>query len=772
MIGAVASAPGFAAAGARRAVETRLVDGTPQAGAWDLATGERRIVTGSPHGVEFSEIEPDGRHIWWFGAGTDGAGLWWRQPFGGGPALPALAGVPRGRPRGIAFGVDGLAAVCIGVDRTDDGPDATERRGVAHDGGLGSGRGSGRDRVSDLTRCFVGRPGEKAHEIHAAPGYRCLVDVAPDGRHLALAGAPDGPHAVVVLDVDGTVVATLPGGAAARLWPLEFRPDRPDAPEILLMAETPAEFVVGTWDPAAGLVLRPHLAFPTTASASWCPVAGRTVLVQQETAGRSRLFLADLDRPGTRELPIPDGTVHDVSCGPDGTLYCLWSRADTPATLLTIVPGSGDGADGADLADVDGADGVDVDVDAVADAADVAAAVAVAALVPDRAAHHPLPAPPPHVRDLWTPVPYGAIHSLLTVPGTEPPWPTVFLVHGGPATHDRDLADSRVDVLRDAGYAVVRTNYRGSTGYGSRWQHDFGHRVGLAQVEDLAAVRAHLLADGLADRERVAVYGYSWGGFLALLALGLQPDLWTAAVAVYPIADYAETFATTTPTLRAVDVALFGGTPDEVADRYAAASPSTYVDRVRAPVLLVAATEDERCPAPQVRRYADRLAARGVPHRMLWREGAHSGGHAAEQAAIVGLALGFLDAVVGTQDLAEVHPHADVGPAARALRSGRSAMLRMLGTARTLRAPRTLGCCECSGPRAPRHRPRVPGRVRVQAATDQMEGRCPMKRRSVQHDPIATMEQDRGAVVTKSSFKIEDIAEAKPAPVAAPKPGE
>lgn len=40
-----------------------------------------------------------------------------------------------------------------------------------------------------------------------------------------------------------------------------------------------------------------------------------------------------------------------------------------------------------------------------------------------------------------------------------------------------------------------------------------------------------------------------------------------------------------------------------------------------------------------------------------------------------------------------------------------------------------------------------------------------MKRRSVQHDPIATMEQDRGAVVTKSSFKIEDIAEAKPVPV-------
>jgi acylaminoacyl-peptidase len=628
-IGAVASAPGFAAAGAPRAVETRLVDGTPQAGVWDLATGERRVVTGSPHGVDFSEIEPDGRHIWWFGADADGSGLWWRQPFGGGPASPALPGVPRGRPRGIAFGDGGLAAVCIGVDDDldddlddfagSDGADGSDEPGAPngaqapHPAAPAAPSTPRRPAATDRTRCYVGRPGEPAREIHSAPGYRCLVDLAPDGRHLALAGAPDGPHAAVLLGVDGTVAATLGGGPEARLWALEFRPDRLDAPEILLMAETPAEFVVGTWDPAAGLVLRPHLAFPTTASASWCPdprsAADRTVLVQHETAGRSRLLLADLDRPGTRELPIPDGTVHDVSCTPDGgTLYCLWSRADTPATLLAIEPGG--------------------------------SAPAVAAVPP----------PPSAVRDLWTPAPYGAIHSLLTAPDAPPPWPTVFLVHGGPATHDRDLADSRVDVLRDAGFAVVRTNYRGSTGYGSRWQHGFGHRVGLAQAEDLAAVRGHLLAEGLADPDRIALYGYSWGGYLTLLALGLRPDLWPAGVAVYPIADYPETFATTTPTLRAVDVALFGGTPAEVGDRYAAASPSTYADRVRGPVLLVAATEDERCPAPQVRRYAERLAELGVPHRMEWREGAHSGGHAAEQAAIVGLALEFLDEVLRRPD--------------------------------------------------------------------------------------------------------------------------
>ncbi|NUR24610.1 MAG: S9 family peptidase, partial [Catenulispora sp.] len=492
-----------------------------------------------------------------------------------------------------AFGGDGTAAVCIGV--------------------------------GDRSLCFIAGPGEEPREIYAAAGYRYLIDISPDGRRLAVAGAPDGPHAAVLLSLDGTVDATLGADRDTRLWALEFRPDRGDRPELLLMAETPAGFMVATWNQETGLVLRRHLTFPSTASARWYAagrsVAEAAVLVQHESAGRSRLLMADLDGTGARELPIPSGTVHDLSYGPDGIIYCLWGRAGTSATLLTIDP--------------------ERDAEPVATQTDVTETGASKAGTTE-------PSVTEHsATDLWTVTGYGTIHSLLATPSTPPPWPTVFLIHGGPATHDRDLADSRVDVLRDAGYAVVRTNYRGSTGYGARWQHDFDHRVGLAQIEDLAAVRDQLLAEGLADERRVAVYGYSWGGYLALLALGVQPGLWSAGVAVYPIADYVETFATTTSTLRAVDVALFGGTPDEVRERYVAASPITYADRVRGPLLLVAATADERCPPRQVQRYADLLAARGVPHRLVWREGAHSGGHAAEQASIVGLAVGFLRAEWG-----------------------------------------------------------------------------------------------------------------------------
>jgi dipeptidyl aminopeptidase/acylaminoacyl peptidase len=126
--------------------------------------------------------------------------------------------------------------------------------------------------------------------------------------------------------------------------------------------------------------------------------------------------------------------------------------------------------------------------------------------------------------------------------------------------------------------------------------------------------------------------------------MGVHPSLWSAAVAVYPIGDYVRCFAETTPVLREVDVALFGGTPEQVPDRYAAASPITCAAHVRGPLLLIGATDDERCPAGQLESYISALREHGVPHRTVWRAGGHAGPHLDEQSRIMSLALGFLGA--------------------------------------------------------------------------------------------------------------------------------
>ena len=104
--------------------------------------------------------------------------------------------------------------------------------------------------------------------------------------------------------------------------------------------------------------------------------------------------------------------------------------------------------------------------------------------------------------------------------------------------------------------------------------------------------------------------GWSWGGYLALLAAGTQPQRWAAAVAGVPVADYVAAYADEMEQLRAFDRALFGGSPEELPQLYREASPLTYVDAVRVPVLVLAGENDPRCPIRQIDNYLDALAAR------------------------------------------------------------------------------------------------------------------------------------------------------------------
>jgi dipeptidyl aminopeptidase/acylaminoacyl peptidase len=154
-------------------------------------------------------------------------------------------------------------------------------------------------------------------------------------------------------------------------------------------------------------------------------------------------------------------------------------------------------------------------------------------------------------------------------------------------------------------------NYRGSTGYGTAFRDALIGNPGFPEVEDVVAGLDHLVADGVADPARAVVAGGSWGGYVTLLALGLHPGRWAAAVAAVPVADYVTAYRDEAPALQAFDRTLFGGAPDEVGDLYRERSPLTYVDRVEAPVLVIAGDNDSRCPIQQVLNYTDALAAGG-----------------------------------------------------------------------------------------------------------------------------------------------------------------
>jgi dipeptidyl aminopeptidase/acylaminoacyl peptidase len=167
----------------------------------------------------------------------------------------------------------------------------------------------------------------------------------------------------------------------------------------------------------------------------------------------------------------------------------------------------------------------------------------------------------------------------------------------------------------------VQVNYRGSTGYGAAWRDAIEGRPGLTELEDLAAVRAWAVSSGLAST--CVLTGGSWGGYLTLLGVGTQPELWSAGVAGVPVADYVAAYEDEMEPLRAFDRSLFGGSPEELPELYARCSPLTYVEQVRAPVLVLAGQNDPRCPIRQIENWLSAAAAAGKDVEVYRYEAGH-----------------------------------------------------------------------------------------------------------------------------------------------------
>ncbi|WP_405997052.1 alpha/beta fold hydrolase [Streptomyces sp. NBC_00829] len=487
----------------------------------------------------------------------------------------------------------------------DGGPDLPGLEGVPP--GVPRGIGVAEDSTVAMamgtasgTTLHIGRRGGPGRPVIRLDGHATLAGIAPGGRYLAITGPAASAHAVTVLTPDGTVHALLPGGPdGGELWALGFSP-LPDRDELLLVQQHHDRYLLAGWRPATGLHIHEWCAFDTEITASWYPDRA-SVLIRQERHGRSHLHRADLGTRTVTPLPTPTGSLLAAAARPHGDVHYLWtSTAQAPRMRSTS------GLPLPPLGTVDGR------------------------------------VPGEH-RDLWTPGPDGPVHTLLSLPEGISPAPVVFLVHGGPADHDRDAYDGVVHSLVASGFAVARVNYRGSTGYGPRWRRAYTAGVGLTQVQDLAAVRADLIRRALVRRDATALWGTSWGGYLVLLALGVDPALWQAAVAVKPVADCAAAHRTGTPALRALDERLFGGTPDEVPDAYARSSPIGRAGLVRAPLLVVAAERDEKCPPGQVRDYLAALDEAGVRYEEMWLDTGHDGYDSQDHVAVLRRAITFLD---------------------------------------------------------------------------------------------------------------------------------
>jgi dipeptidyl aminopeptidase/acylaminoacyl peptidase len=225
--------------------------------------------------------------------------------------------------------------------------------------------------------------------------------------------------------------------------------------------------------------------------------------------------------------------------------------------------------------------------------------------------------------------------------------PVVVVVHGGPESQWRPSFSPLVQYLVARGYAVVAPNVRGSTGYGRRYEHLDDVERRLDSVADLAAVHDWIAGTGDLDPDRCALYGGSYGGYMVLSGLVHHPERWAAGIDVVGIANLVTFLEHTAAWRRAWREREYGSleTDRALLERL---SPLTYVDRLRAPLLIVHGRNDPRVPLGEAEQIYAVARAKGLRAELLvYDDEGHGLAKLANRLDAYPRVASFLDEVLG-----------------------------------------------------------------------------------------------------------------------------
>jgi dipeptidyl aminopeptidase/acylaminoacyl peptidase len=427
----------------------------------------------------------------------------------------------------------------------------------------------------------------------ATGGFLLVTDVSADGRTVLARRGPRGYRHIAIIDVET--------GAQRRLLPL-------DAPGGIASEE-------GRFGPdGRSVYLRAALPGPPG----------------EDRAGLVVVPLADDGTPGPGRVLLsrPDADVDGYLFRPDGTVLVTWNVDGISALSVHALP------DGALVADVPLPEPV---LTGCALTAGGSAAIAELTgpqdpralwrvpLDPPAPAER-LPASPPRPDpDLLVPPVlhrYAGLDGLplsgwlYRPPGVDGPNRTVVSFHGGPENQERPVFTPVIQCLVAAGFTVFAPNVRGSAGFGRAFMTADDGRGREGSFDDVRATVDHLVLAGIAAPGRIGAHGWSYGGYLTLVALTRWPDLFAAGVTLAGMSDLRTFFAGTEPWMAAASVTEYGD-PIVDHDLLTAISPMTRLGDLRAPVLLAHGDRDSNVPVAESRQAHHALQARGAPSELL-----------------------------------------------------------------------------------------------------------------------------------------------------------
>lgn len=242
------------------------------------------------------------------------------------------------------------------------------------------------------------------------------------------------------------------------------------------------------------------------------------------------------------------------------------------------------------------------------------------------------------------------LDAYLTMPAgasKKNPAPLVVLPHGGPWARDSWGFDGEAQFLASRGYAVLKPNYRGSTGYD--WMFPEEDRWNFLKMhDDVTDATKAMIASGLVDRDRIGIMGGSFGGYLAISGVVNEPSLYRCAVTIAGVFDWEQQIKD--KKYNQYDSPAFGwminklGDPKKQPEKFDAISPGRRTEKIRVPVFVSGGTDDHTVEIEQSRTLISALKKNGVPHEtLIVREEGHGMGHVKNQVELYGRIEAFLD---------------------------------------------------------------------------------------------------------------------------------
>ena len=211
------------------------------------------------------------------------------------------------------------------------------------------------------------------------------------------------------------------------------------------------------------------------------------------------------------------------------------------------------------------------------------------------------------------------IPGYVTVPNGKGPWPLIVLPHGGPFVSEVVVYDEWSQMLANNGYMVLQPQYRGSTNYGMKFYTDAfmeGGQGGYKMQDDKDDGALYLVEQGLVDPDRIAMFGWSYGGYAALVAAAREDQIYQCVIAGAAVTDPLMQVNYYRYQLRGT------GAIEQLRMWDDSVSPIEEAGKVNVPMLIVHGDVDQRVPPDHARKYIKALDRLNKPYKAVWLEGA------------------------------------------------------------------------------------------------------------------------------------------------------